>query len=241
MKQFLLCADDFGLSEEINLGILTLLEQQKLNAVSCMTNMPLWQKDGKKLTRFHQHAKIGLHFSLPYRSLGILILQAYLGLLNAKKIQQMLEAQFNAFIDVIGSKPDFLDGHQHIHQLPKIREIFIHFYQTHYPDKQAFVRSSVNQQKNFKARLINLLGAKTLKKLLIKLNIPHNSSFSGIYNLTPGQDYQRLLDRFISETKDGGLIMCHPAQQLPHSSSREAFRFNEFKALESYDKRINDN
>lgn len=231
MKNSLICADDFGLSEAINAGILALLAHRKISAVSCMTNEQYWDVDAEKLKAFSFEAKIGLHFNLPYQSLGVFILKTYLGLIKTDDIQKALETQFSLFVEKMGKKPDFLDGHQHIHQLPGIREVVIAFYKKHYPEKAAFIRNTYNQQPLLKAKIINLLGGKALKGLLTQEHIPHNAVFSGIYDLSPQANYADLLKGFLADIDTGGLMMCHPALPTQNLPDTEKFRANEFQVL----------
>lgn len=65
-----------------------------------------------------------------------------------------------------------------------------------------------------KRLIIQLSGAHVFKKYLVQLKIPHNTSFSGIYDFNPTTDYATLFPRFLNESKNGGLIMCHPGLTL---------------------------
>lgn len=232
-NSIMICADDFGMHPAIDNGILTLLEKQKISAVSCMTNETYWEQDAPSLIPYFNRAKIGLHFNLPYRSLAVFILKSYLRILTKQQIYQALNNQYERFIKIMGRKPDFIDGHQHIHQLPVIRDVVIEFYQMHYVDRQGFIRNTQNKQKNcIKAKVINLLGGNRLKKLLKKYGIPHNAHFSGIYNLSEKKDYSTLLRQFVADIEGDGLIMCHPANDYPERG--ELFRVNEFNVLNNY-------
>lgn len=225
----IICADDFGMHPAIDDGIITLLKNNKISAVSCMSNALYWKQNGASLLPFLNTAKIGLHFNMPYQSLGFFILKSHLRLLNKEKIKAALVEQYHNFINIIGRKPDFIDGHQHIHQLPLIRDIVIDFYKIHYPTYSGFIRNTQNTQKNVKAKIINWLGAKTLKKLLEKNNIPHNKNFSGIYDLSEKRNYLELFKHFLNDIDNDGLIMCHPASDNP--KHHELFRVNEFRSL----------
>ncbi|KAM3940861.1 carbohydrate deacetylase [Leptodactylus fuscus] len=46
------------------------------------------------------------------------------GLLNMSEVQQELSAQVKRFRELTGQNPQHMDGHQHVHVLPKIREEF---------------------------------------------------------------------------------------------------------------------
>lgn len=209
MKKFILCADDFGETPEVCEGILQLVSAQRLSAVSCMSNMPSWQQYAANLIKHHDQIAIGLHFNLPSKVLS-LIVQSHLGLINKKKIKKALVSQIELFRQQTGFLPDFIDGHQHIHQLPIIRNILVDVYWQYYPEKKAFIRNTNNSSTGFKARIIRCSGAKKLNLLLKKYRIPHNKTFSGIYNFADSSNYHQHFLTFLKETANTGLIMCHP-------------------------------
>jgi predicted glycoside hydrolase/deacetylase ChbG (UPF0249 family) len=233
-KKIIICADDFGMNSAINEGIITLLENRKISAVSCMSNQSAFKQDGKRLLPFLRQAKIGLHFNLAYSSLGLFILKSYLGCLNQQSIEKALSAQYEQFIKIMGQKPDFIDGHQHIHQLPLIRKIVLKFYKAHYPNYDGFIRNTYHSRaSSLKAKMINALGGKKLKGLLEREKIPYNKNFSGVYNLSEKKNYALLLTQFIHELEGDGLMMCHPAKA--QTNSNELFRVNEFNTLMQYE------
>ena len=63
-KRIVLCADDYGQAPAISDGIIELLKDQRLSAVSCMTNTPDWPIYAKNLLPFRLERDIGLHFNL---------------------------------------------------------------------------------------------------------------------------------------------------------------------------------
>lgn len=211
MKNFILCADDFGETQDICDGILELAAKQRLSAVSCMSNMPYWHENSAKLIEYKDHIAIGLHFNLPGKILPWLI-KSHLGLLNKAKIKQELINQIELFRQATGFLPDFIDGHQHVHQLPIIRQILLEVYTSYYPQKSAFIRNTVGYSSSLKAKIIQHTGGVGLKKLLHKLEIPHNTNFSGIYNFSDSKDYHHYFPTFLTETDNNGLIMCHPGR-----------------------------
>ena len=82
--------------------------------------------------------------------------------------------------------------------------------------KQTYIRSTYKIDKSdFKSLIIYRSGAKKFYNMLIKNNIKHNSSFSGVYSLeSNNQDFRRVILEAYVEIKDGGIIMCHPAVDL---------------------------
>ena len=52
--KLILCADDFGQSEAIDLAIIDLIKKDRLSAASCMTLSPRWVESAKKTHTKHQ-------------------------------------------------------------------------------------------------------------------------------------------------------------------------------------------
>jgi predicted glycoside hydrolase/deacetylase ChbG (UPF0249 family) len=231
-KSVILCADDYGFNPQVCQGILALLAKGRLSAVSCMTTMPAWSTHASLLTNYHDKADIGLHFTLTdetpltlaktlcnadgkFFSLKELIIKAYLGQLNKDAIKQELQAQITAFFEQMKKLPDFIDGHQHIQQLPTIHQALIEVYQELNLHKaKVYIRVSASaqlpQREKLKAWIIRCLGAKAWQRALTKANIPHNHSFSGIYDFAQAANYANFFPGFLSDVANQGIIMCHP-------------------------------
>lgn len=252
-KRIILCADDYGQNTAISQGILSLIQQQKLSATSCMTNMPTWPEMAAPLREYKNKIDIGLHFNLTdgnaltkeaqiyFGNLNRLIKQAFLKQLNQQIIEAELKAQLDAFISATGFLPDYIDGHQHIHHLPIIRSALLNVYQQYFSEKKAYIRISSNSliqaiKQSFrcwKILIITLTGALQLKKELIKKNIPHNATFSGIYNFAANKNYAAQFKIFLKEVDEGGLIMCHPGLTSDAIDPIYATRNQEFNYLKS--------
>ena len=230
LNKITLCADDFGLNPAVNRGILNLVEQGRLNAVSCLTNF-------KHLTpclgRHRPDLKIGLHLNLTqgkpltkatsvFMPLKKLIIKSHANKLDTNLVFLEFLAQLETFKTTMGFLPHFIDGHQHIHILPSIREAVLKLYKQHLSQTTAFIRAINPPTSPFslKPRILNLLGAKTLTRLLQHHNIPHNSVFSGLYhfNVQTKEQYATLFKHFLSHMKPNGLIMCHPGVIDPNNT-----------------------
>ena len=114
--------------------------------------------------------------------------------------------------------PDFIDGHEHIHQLPTIREALIAIYKQ--KKLTGFCRNTSNGWRDFfcyanfpKRQAISLCGGLVFNRLLKKQSILANSSFAGIYNFAKARNYRYYFQTFLQQSTTGGLIMCHPGQQ----------------------------
>jgi predicted glycoside hydrolase/deacetylase ChbG (UPF0249 family) len=219
MKPFILCADDYGLSQPINEAIIELIQLKRLDAVSCMVNMGHWDKDALLLKPYSHDVQIGLHFNLTekksltplpkshFGSLKRLMICSHLHGLKQRLIEREFEAQLDRFMQVMGKAPDFIDSHQYIHQFPVIRQALVQVYQKKFKDKKPYIRVAVNSLcdafkrsfKNPKQLIIALTGALSLKRVLNRFHIPYNNGFSGIYDFSTHKPFSTLFESFIKE------------------------------------------
>ncbi len=230
MKTLTLCADDFAYSHSVNQGILNLVKLGKLDAVSCLSNFPLWPSAAPALATAWQQSpqlSMGLHLNFtegkaltkaaqPYfGSLSTVLRRAFLRRFSLPILKAEIRAQIDAFTKAMGCLPSHIDGHQHIHHLPQIRDALLAVYADLYPDQNAWIRISANpcwshNLHSLKAFIIAGTGAMHLRKLLAQKGIPHNTSFAGIYAFDEHADYPKWFAGFLKQSQEGGLIMCHP-------------------------------
>jgi predicted glycoside hydrolase/deacetylase ChbG (UPF0249 family) len=151
--------------------------------------------------------------------------------------------QLDAFTKHFGQLPDYIDGHQHVQQFPVVRDALLEVYDEYFPNKEAYIRLSSNpyakaatqSRRCPKMIVIALTGTSALRKQLIKRGIPHNKSFSGVYDFNPEADYGKLFQVFLSEVENKGLIMCHPCKAAEENQNDPIAlaRMNEFNYLAS--------
>jgi chitin disaccharide deacetylase len=252
-KSIVLCADDYGQAPAISDGILALLLKQRLSAVSCLVNTPFWHQAAAALFESSSRADIGLHFNLTegealspaykaaygahFSSLGVLMRRSLFRQLDQQVIVQECEAQLDAFQAAMGFLPRFIDGHQHVHQFPVVRDAFLSVYERRLRAQGSYVRlakPALHLFKHYKRLIIALSGANVFQKQLDRLEIPHNSSFSGNYSFGDTGRYRAHFQTFLDEVGHGGMIMCHPALRDEQSSDSIAkARFEEYLYLAS--------
>lgn len=252
MKNITLCADDYGQNTAISQAIIALLKEKKLSATSCITTTPDWLMCAAWLLPIKNQADIGVHFNLTHGkplstayqttygdsffSLSTLIKKCYLRELNPVVIHAELSAQLDQFISGVGGMPDFIDGHQHIHQFPVIRDAILALYQQRLRDVSCYVRCvndsaawcRLGESAYIKRIVIQLCGASIFKRQLEKHKIPHNNSFAGIYDFNHAKSYAKIFPRFLQQSLEGGLIMCHPGL----SNSEEVDEINQSRSEE---------
>jgi len=186
-----LCADDFGQNADISQGILNLASDCRLSAISCMTQMPAWPLYSKALADIKQnnpHFKTGLHFTLTHltgQSLAYWMARSVSRYINKKIIYTLINQQCDAFENALGYEPDFIDGHQHVHVFPMIRNVLIQVINQRYAHKRPWIRN-LNplpyQKRTIKHHILAIMSM-GFEQLLINNSIPHNIYFGGIYNV----------------------------------------------------------
>lgn len=126
-------ADDFGLSQGINYGIIEAHRHGVVSSTTAMMNAPAIEHAAEISADFPALG-VGLHFVLsfgvpltPMTSLvregqlgKWLVQQATLGLLASDEIAAELQAQYQRFISLFGYPPVHIDSHHHAHFVPPV-------------------------------------------------------------------------------------------------------------------------
>ena len=228
-RRIWLCADDYGLAPGVNRGICELISRKRLNATSVMIVAPSFNQDAMKALRNAGPVAIGLHVTLtaPFKPLTdfatlqggrFLTLTNVLGMAMARRLdrtafEREISAQLQAFADAFGRPPDFVDGHQHVHIFPQVRDAFAQAVRKNAPS--AWVRQcgrvSGQPRKLYdqKGLLLDILSA-GFRRQARRARLRFNPAFAGTYNFKPNADFAALFPKFLKGLPDGGLIMCHP-------------------------------
>lgn len=217
-----LCADDYAQHRGIDDAVCALLEQRRLSAVSCMSSAPRWRERSAPRLREQaagdDRADIGLHLNLTESfgaqpvSLAGLIVKSYARRLDAGALRTGFARQFDAFEDGMGRAPDFIDGHQHVHQLPQVSEALVELLERRYGARKPWVRNTVPASgvRGAKPAMLRMLGGVALARRLREGGIATNAGFGGVYGFDRG-DYGVLFDEWLASAATGTLLMCHPA------------------------------
>ena len=237
MKRVILCVDDFGLKPEVNEAVAELVDAGVVSATGCMSQGPAWP-EGAVLLRGARRERldVGLHFNLteafPSSALVMplphLIVRACLRSLDTQALHRAVCAQLDAFEDVWGARPDFVDGHQHVHQLPQVRDVLLRELQRRYGTGAAgqaahavdalpwlrLTRAGPGSPGvDFKQRVLEALGARTFGRQARAAGFRLNGALLGVYGFdadAPG--YARRLQSWLGQARDGDVLMMHPAR-----------------------------
>ena len=235
------CADDFALDAACTSGILDLFAQGRLSAASCLVESPLWPEAARAARAAGiDHDALGLHFNLTEGlsdddlPLKKLLLASLAGNINPAMVAQRLTQQLDRFEQYWGNAPAHVDGHQHVHVLPGIREVVLDVLQQRYRQTLPRLRSIYPLARAtdaaWKRRLLALLGT-GFGKEASNLGFPLNNGFAGVYSLSADADYPCLLANWLQHSEDGMELMCHPAKGM--ASSHAAARQQEYDYLAS--------
>ena len=246
-----ICADDIGQDIEITDASLNLFDQQRLNKISILIQGPAARQRVHEISLAREKGlEVGLHFNLTLRfndtdfcmPLNQLIILSQLRLLPSIKINQQIEIQLKLFEDTFQFKPDFIDGHQHVHQFPQIREELIRVIKEfNFNDPNFWIRSTIlpiNKKdipEKFKCNLLNILGGYQFIQMLNNANIQFNKGFLGVYNFNAPntRSYRLLMQKWLSLAEPNALIMCHPALSAIENDAIGIQRKMEYEYLSS--------
>ncbi|XP_042579025.1 carbohydrate deacetylase-like isoform X3 [Cyprinus carpio] len=134
--------DDFGYCERRNQGIVDCFKAGGISNVSLLVNAVSAEHAAELAKR--NHIPIGLHANLSeglpvsqdLRGSTLLNKEGFFhgkmgfrevlqcGQLKMSEVEAELRAQVNRFCELVGQVPYHMDGHQHVHVLPEVREVF---------------------------------------------------------------------------------------------------------------------
>ena len=231
--QIVICADDYGLSAGIGQAIRDLIPRGRLTATSCMTTSDSWPSEAEYLRPLADHCDVGLHLTLTDQraaapmpglapegrlpSLGALMVAAAARRLDRGEIEAEIERQIARFETAMGVLPAFVDGHQHVHQLPVVRDALLAVYERLLRRHGAWLRYCVEPIHGILTRRVAPLRAGTVALLGRRFardarsaGIRGNTGFRGVRSFAAREDFPSLMGRFLSQPKNGMVIMCHP-------------------------------
>ena len=226
-----LCADDYGLTPSIDRGIRSLAAAWRLSEISCLVNGPGWPAAARELVALapvrQGRVRTGLHFNLSagkplspelarlwprLPDLQSLIVMAHLHRLPVQALRAELKAQMAAFEQARGKAPNHLDGHQHVHHLPQVRDLVLAQLGTRTDIKVRHTGRVQGPGYVVKRLLIEGTGGRTLGRQLEARRVAANSQLFGVYDFKEPR-YRDLMQRWLAALPEmGGLIFCHPGE-----------------------------
>jgi predicted glycoside hydrolase/deacetylase ChbG (UPF0249 family) len=248
LKTLIINADDFAQSAAVDAAIIDLAKRKAINATSVLVLSPRWEKSANTITELP--IQVGLHLDLTsefthtfdyHYLLSKLICAAYIRQLSQQRLEQVIELQWNRFTDYYGRSPDFIDGHQHVHQLPIVRAaLFAVITKRGWNlEQNRWLRCCyITHWRGRKDAVISVLGARRFQQQAHALGIKTNTDFAGDYNFSEHANMSSLWERWLSILNGNmPLIMCHIARP---NQSNAAADVNEVLADSIYAARLNE-
>lgn len=252
----ILTADDFGMSPWIDEAVLCLAQKKRVSAISCMVvgaGAGQYSKDLKAVAAA-SGIELGLHFTLsdsrpclsekktssltdreqrflPFAQLAV---RSFAGFIDRVDVEEEFFAQLGKFREAFGKLPDFIDGHEHVQQLPTICEVLCTAIKSipKTPERgewRPYLRAADlawNQQLGeeiglrsmLAAHAISLLGRKS-KAYWQSRGLATNNHLLGYFHHRSKKDLRKILMTYLlSSTHPNDILFCHPGKEDPADS-----------------------
>ena len=242
MKRIAVCIDDYGLHAAVDEAILALAERGRVTTTSCMVGAPAWRRDAPALRSLADAGRVeaGLHFDLTEfpldasiaRPIGAWMHSAMLRRVDPAAVRAELCRQLDAFEAAMGRAPSHVDGHQHVHQFPVVRDVVVAELERRWPAGTArpWLRTTRGAARGrLKGWVIEAMGARALERLAGRHGFAHNRSLLGVYDFSGGETrFRQLLRDWLAAAQDRDLLMAHVAAGPVPGDAIAAARVDEF-------------
>lgn len=232
-RTVILCADDFGIADGVSRGIVELAEMGRLSATGAMTNMPGWRRAARDLMSLRGRIAVGLHLNLTagpplgpmpklapsglFPALKDLLPLALKRQLDAIEVTGEIDRQIDAFEAAFGEAPAFVDGHQHVHVLPIVRQALIQALKARGYAGRVWLRDPSDRTTAILRRPVGRSKALVVKSLARGFarsahgaGFRTNKGFSGFAPLDLSVPAARVFEEAFSKLGERPLVMCHP-------------------------------
>lgn len=234
-KPVVLCADDYGIAPGVGCGIRALATAGRLSATSCMTVFAEWCDEASRLADATDRIDVGLHLTLTDHmplgamprlapggrlpALGRLIRLAHLRQLDRDELAGEIARQLDAFETAVGRPPAFVDGHQHVHVLPIVREAVLALFADRLDRRRTWLRSCAEPPARILRRRVDAARALAVSTLAgplhrdaVRTGIAGNRGFAGVTSFRPGRSVAADFAAYLDHTGPRPLVMCHPGE-----------------------------
>jgi predicted glycoside hydrolase/deacetylase ChbG (UPF0249 family) len=240
MTPVIFSVDDFGYHAGVDEAVLDLASRGRVTATSCMTAGPRWREAARQLTpTVRAQLDIGLHLDFTEFDKGVrlstLIVRSHLRQLDPRWIRTRIAAQLDAFEDGVGAPPDYVDGHQHVHQFPQIRSELLQQLQQRYPTSKPWLRISRSPAgQGLKSAIIGALSSKQLAHEATHLGFRCSGRLLGSYGFdADAKKYAERLHAWLMTAQPFDALMLHPASSAPSDDPIGQARVAEYRVLAS--------
>ncbi len=230
MKKVIVNADDFGLTQGVNEGIVKAYQEGILTSATLMANMPGFDQ-AVELAGTHPELGVGLHLNIlrghplsPAQTVGSLLskdlrfipnVSNLLRRIALKKIKlDEVEREFRAQLERVleaGINPSHIDSEKHIHLIWALFRIVLKLAKEYKIKKVRFIQefcASSSPGQVFKSLFISLSSA-SMKKKMAQESVRSSDWFYGVCD--SGRITAAKLQRALQKAKEGVTeIMVHP-------------------------------
>lgn len=244
MQNVIINADDYAMDAGVDSAILRLAELGAVTAASAMVLSPRWA-EAARAARDAPPLSLGLHFDLTSafvqgefraRKLPRLIASAQAGLLDRGMLRRQVDRQLQAFETALGAAPAFVDGHQHVHHLPAVRDALIEALDGRYGRGKERIGLRIcapRRWRGVKAAIVARTGANGLLRLAAQARHSVNSDFAGVYDFAANADIPALWHGWTSNLHGAlPLIMCHVAVKNGEPGEGDPIRLARLREFE---------
>ncbi len=148
----------------------------------------------------------------------MLIIRSLLRSLSKNALATNIHQQLDQYEMALGTAPDYIDGHQHVHQLPQIRDVLLEIIIKRYGTQLPWIRIAAPPlQFGFKGQVIRLLGSNALRKKTEDAGLKYTNELLGVYGFDgDSATYHAKLADWLNYAEQSSLgqhiaLMCHPA------------------------------
>lgn len=217
------------MSEGVSTGILEAARAARISATSAMTTLPDWPRAADAWLAARPPATLGLHLNLTVGApLGPMPALAPSGVfpaigamarardLPADEIRAEIGRQIDGFVAYAGHAPDHVDGHQHVHVLPGVREALFHALRERGYRGMPLRDSGDRPTRILRRRscVTKALAVATLARGFAAAaqvaGFPCNDGFAGFSTFDPQADPTPQFTRYLIAPGLRHLVMCHP-------------------------------
>lgn len=256
-KRLTLCVDDFGMHAGVNSSVLLLAALDRIGAVSVLVDGPAARGGAERLLPALRSCRtapdIGLHLNLTevltpereqaqaiaaYRCmrLPLLVSMAYARALSRSALRKEIHRQCSAFEQLFGRAPDYVDGHQHVHTLPVVREALLQVLSSRYGRQRPWLRRTRPPRglRMLKPRVVASLGDGRMSRLAREWGFLQNEHLLGVHEFTTDPlVFRDRLASWLRQAQDGDLLMVHPSTWCASPGSLIRERITEHEVLMS--------
>jgi predicted glycoside hydrolase/deacetylase ChbG (UPF0249 family) len=221
-------ADDYAMDGGVDAAILKLSAESIVTSTSAMVLSQAWPEAAAPLKDAPLSRGLHLDFTSPFagdifprQTITGLTMRTHSGVLDRKLLRKEIDrSQFETHMHAL---PDFVDGHQHCHLLPFIREALLDALASRYgaDARRISLRNCAPRRwRGLKAAIIARTGTFRLEDLARKREHRMNSDFAGVYDFNEDANFEALWTDWLRDLEGVlPLVMCHVAERGDHDGS----------------------